>query len=350
MKTQRYLLTAVWFVVLGVLLIMTRQIHHGTHRFPGLAKSVDEKIDFNYPLKILSMRVHEGSHVALGDLLCTVQRTDLLDKRDAINAEIERIETDFRLFRQKMQAQIHLLEMREIEEITPLKNRLAQLRHTLALNRTLLRTIDPSITLNTQNSNAELSSILARMRIAKKRYALQKELLKKELDTREKSVVAQLQKRYDLRAQLYRLLAPTPVYAAHEGIVTQLLYLPGNSVPAFSAILTIKSDKATFVEGYIPEDEPNDLKIGSPLTIAPVTKYADQKPIVGRVVDLGSRILPLPEHLKRYPTMALWGYKVIVSLPDNAFKIDQKVILSLPKRAREGVFQTLRAWMDHVLG
>ncbi len=353
MIVRRYLLGTVWVGILAALVAMTQMMQQSTEHFPGLAKATQKKINYNFPVTVVSMHAQKGKHVDRGELLMQVRRIDMQDKLRSISEKIDRIITEHRVVRENIRARIAQLRIRKLEELTPLQSRLQELRDLLRRNLALLKNIDPSIKIDNNTPQKQLRTIEKKIRLIEERYALQKKQLQNEIEARDKPVVSQLWHLYNERKAIYRMLKAQPVYAPWSGIVDEINYHAGNDAPAFSPLLSIQSDRPTFVEAYIPEDRPNHLKIGDRVSVTPRNSDPTPEPVIGKVVDLGSRIVPLPAHLKRFSSMMIWGYKVTIALPPNSFKIDQRVTVSgLKAHEKASIRQRLpkqfSQWIENV--
>jgi multidrug resistance efflux pump len=117
------------------------------------------------------------------------------------------------------------------------------------------------------------------------------------------------------------------VFAEVDGQVGAVNFKVGEKVPAFSPILTLLPPTPTYVNGYINENLYSQIEVGQSIEVASVSGAI----IRGRVLSLGSRIVPIPERLLRIHSLPAWGREVVVQIPaKNSFLIGEKVSMRRP--------------------
>lgn len=112
------------------------------------------------------------------------------------------------------------------------------------------------------------------------------------------------------------------VFAEVDGAVGAVSFKSGEKAPAFASLLTLVPLNPTYINGYVNENLISTVKIGQTVEV-----FSNSgKSVYGRIINVGSRIVPIPERLLRIPTLAAWGREVVVKIPSsNQFLVGEKV-------------------------
>jgi hypothetical protein len=115
------------------------------------------------------------------------------------------------------------------------------------------------------------------------------------------------------------------VFAETDGIVGSVNVTKGESVPAFSPLLTVSPENPTFVQGYVHEALNSNLKVGTMVHVSSMSGHGSS--VIGRVAGLGGRFVQIPERLSNYGRLS-WGREVQVEIiPQNSLLVGEKVII-----------------------
>jgi HlyD family secretion protein len=118
------------------------------------------------------------------------------------------------------------------------------------------------------------------------------------------------------------------VYATSDGIVGSVLCKVGEQIPAFITLMTLYEENPTQVKGYVLENLMLKVNMGDSISVHASVK--DNSPLKGEVIGLGSRIVEIPERLRKNPAFKTYGREVIISIPaDNNYLQSEKVTLKI---------------------
>jgi len=254
---------------------------------------------------------------------------------NSINQRIEKQ----RLYRDTIQADINLLKIQEKQEYSLIDSKLKQIRETFKTNQQLLHSIDSSIIYNNSDQNIKSKQLKQKQKQIKKLYQTKKNTLLKKLNYSDNLAIEELKSLYKQKQLLKKNQSIIPIYARNKGVIDTVKCTSGEIIKAYEPIITMKTAYPTFVEGYIHEDIKSGLKIGQKVLIRPIVKLTDEETIYGTVVDIGTQIFTLPPHLNKFQNIQAWGYKVHISLPENRFKLEQKVTISSIQKPIENLKQ-----------
>jgi|GEM_PF-1388896 len=128
------------------------------------------------------------------------------------------------------------------------------------------------------------------------------------------------------------------VFAEVDGAVGTVNFKSGEKAPAFAPLITLVPLNPTYVNGYVNENYRSSVSVGEMVEVS----SAGGKSVQGRVVSVGSRIVPIPQRLLRIQSLPAWGREVVVKIPvHNDFLLGEKV--SVRKNWGLSLFSTAQA-------
>lgn len=103
------------------------------------------------------------------------------------------------------------------------------------------------------------------------------------------------------------------IFADRNGIVATINYRSGEKVPAFMPFITLLPKAPSFINGYLNESYQSSVAVGENVHVS----SASGAEVVGQVISVGSRVIPIPERLLRIPSLLAWGREVQVQIPQE---------------------------------
>lgn len=174
----------------------------------------------------------------------------------------------------------------------------------------------------------ELETLLQKFQFEKK---MRDEVLRLMSDSKEKTVqmsalavdIESTKKELELaKAQRNHLL----IFAEKSGIVGGVNFKSGQTVPPFTTLISILSQKPDMIVAYIHENIYSEVELNQEMMLASIADK--RKKFSGRVVSVGSRIVMFPERLTNSSLMKVWGREVMVQLNEsNNFMMGEKVVV-----------------------
>ncbi len=114
------------------------------------------------------------------------------------------------------------------------------------------------------------------------------------------------------------------IFAEISGVIGSVNFKKGESVSPYSPLITISPEFPTYVQGFIYESLHSSVAVGQRMRI--VSRTHATKEVFGRVVSVGSRIVPFPVRLSQSPNLQIWGREVMIEIPSsNLFLLGEKV-------------------------
>ncbi|MGZ3770762.1 MAG: efflux RND transporter periplasmic adaptor subunit [Bdellovibrio sp.] len=133
------------------------------------------------------------------------------------------------------------------------------------------------------------------------------------------------------------------VLAEVDGAIGSVNFKSGEKAPSFSSLVTLVPLNPTYVNAFINENLTTKVEIGQTVEVS----ANNGKGVYGRIVNVGSRIIPIPQRLLRIQSLQAWGREVVIKIPpSNNFLIGEKV--NIRKTWGFSLFSNAQAEEEHV--
>lgn len=208
---------------------------------------------------IVTLRTKAGQQVRKGDILATIDSTELQSASEQARAQLLSIQAE--LDRQKIVSRQAALRARQQVDLLAL--RLEAAKRELARNE---RTFNEGLSNKADLEAAQDSVRIAEMELAQasRELELSKETTSFEVQTRAQQVVSQQSRAADLAKRVDELTIRAPF----DGMVASVAVQDRDAVAPNQAILTVVNLDALELEVALPEEYAGETAIGTPATIA----------------------------------------------------------------------------------
>jgi len=350
MRSGKILIYIAWVIALALLVLITFYNQEKVDSFMGLTQSKQRTLNFPFPVEVEKLYVVIGEEVKKGQKLADVLRVDTKDKSFTINAKINELETKRVLKTDEIKGDIESLEVKRHKDISKIELQIKALEQKERMNNALMRSVyDGKSPLNSLRYKIE--ALKAEKHNLEQLYATKKANLQTMLNNTNNRIDAQIKQLKSKKEVLHNESKMISIYAPYDGSIGSVGCTSGEALKAYSPVLTIHPVYPQYVIGYIHEDVQTDIKIGEKVLIAPLsTLYKDKEPIEGVVQSISTRIVNFPVRLKKFKVVPLWGYKVLIKIPQNNLKLGQKVSVTKEvdhNRAGSKLFRMLDAIKLH---
>lgn len=123
--------------------------------------------------------------------------------------------------------------------------------------------------------------------------------------------------------------ASLTIRATYDGVVGKIHVFSGQNVAAYQALLSVYHAKPNTVLGFLLEESPTHIQVGS---VVKISSFTDPSKIQkGYVSSIGQRFIDLPLRLKTTNTASsiAWGREIQIVLPsEHTFLPSEKVKIS----------------------
>ena len=117
------------------------------------------------------------------------------------------------------------------------------------------------------------------------------------------------------------------IKAPKDGLIGNIHCLEGENKSSFSTLITFYERNPTLVKGYVHENLIVHVEVNDTLEVS--SSLHPEHKRYGTVVGLGSRIVEIPERLRKIPDLKTYGREVLIQIPpDNPFLQKEKVVLN----------------------
>jgi multidrug resistance efflux pump len=311
--------------------------------FYGFAETKETEINFNYPTAVGKIYVTPGQRVKKGEPLLDLYRIKSKEVLDDQQFKVDELESRNTTWINEKQSDIKILQANKKMELATVNGQIKKLKEERDFQKSLysnLQSIDTMdvvyapiseriVELEKERTglksayDEKISKIESEIRLERNTYQIKKERLIAEGIFEEENRIIQNQ-----------LVAPS------DGIVGSIDCKEEEHIPSYRTLITFYDPNPNLVKGYVHEDLIVHVMLKDSFLIR---SQKDQNiTCIGEVVGLGSRIVEIPDRLRKIPDFKTYGREVLVSIPtDNNFLQKEKVILHF-MHPPEGVSEPFR--------
>ena len=169
--------------------------------------------------------------------------------------------------------------------------------------------LERELSLITSSYASQANAIETELTVGKNPYSIAVERLEAERQFSEAT-----------KKQYSQITAPT------DGVIGNIHCKEAEHIPSYKTLITFYEPNPTLVKGFVQEDLLLHVSLKDTFIIR--STKASEISCKGEVIGLGSRIVEIPERLRKVVGMKTYGREVLVAIPaDNQFLQKEKVIL-----------------------
>lgn len=313
------------------LFYMYKKMNSTSPFFYGFAENKETELSHDKPVLIEKIWAIPGQSVKKGQLLIEVQQDAIDFKIESVDYDIERIEINDQQQKNNLLDQIDRLEAERSSKIAAITAEIEATETAILFQKNLLsdlKSFDEKdfVVANTPNQQ-KLEALKEKLVYEIAPIDLEIKQLKKTLSVISNAAQSRKQSLrnekefYQTEQNKLKILAPS------DGIIGNILCKEGENISAFATLVNFYESSPTIVKGYVHESlilqvkQQDTLKINSSLHPSHF--------IHGQVIGLGSRIVEIPERLRKSPDIKTYGREVLISIPSgNPFLQKEKVMLN----------------------
>lgn len=317
------------FLLVGMLILwlLNRQHNRHTEYFYGFAENQETEMNLEEDVQIIDIQVSEGQAVAKGDTLMEVRMADLDYRLEKVDHETLDLQARERIWQSDMRARIlqktESLERQRQERAL----KIAQWEANLAFQKEILSSVgkqteEPIATPLALERQRMLSSLQAGITAD----SMEISELHEELRIGITPFRIQREKQVTERDWLLVRKENMIVTAPYDGLVGNIHGRIGEHLSSFSTLVTFYEQHPTLVKGYVHESLLLQVRMYDSLDV--VSLVRPELSCRGQVVALGTRVVEIPERLRKMPELKTYGREILVSIPrKNEFLQKEKVQL-----------------------
>lgn len=297
--------------------------------FLGFAENSETAINLDYDVEIAKIHVVPGQTIKKGELLLEVNNVKFIQDIKNNNQQINIIRAEKVAWLAEETRKLKNLELNKEQELASLKQDIITLKSEQELQAELwkgLRTIPDSLNQNFRIIRAKITEKEQDILNKTKLFDTQINFLKKSIQSGQHPYTQAELKFYNEIDYTGKRLQKLQVTAPHDGLVGNVHCTEGEHIDAFSTLITYYEANPNQVKGYVLENQAFLVTVGDTFNIHSVRD--ENLNYRGILVGLGSRIVEIPERMRKIPEIKTYGREVVVQIPpDNQLLQKEKVVL-----------------------
>lgn len=313
-----------------ILFLLSISMRSKTASFYGFAENKETEINHISDVLVEKIHVENGQEVKKGDLLIEVKDAIIPSKIDGLKLEKEVLQQGVFQKKTEILNKITSIEIERDIRLKDVDSKILTLEKEIALNASLyegLKTIEKGDSEYT-NPNAVKLEFLKQNRTDI--------LSKAENDLKlQRQMLANIGAPSELKSDIIdteishyeHVKDKLRIYAPSDGLIGNVTCKEGENISAFSTLMNFYKHNPTLVKGYVHESMILEVQVGDILEVSS-SLHPDVK-IKGKVFGLGSRIVEIPERLRKIADYKTYGREVLIKIPEeNDFLQKEKVLLN----------------------
>ncbi len=323
-----------WVLATALVLLIVFNYRSEVSDFYGIAESSEVEVSYESATIVKQLRVIPGQEVVAGKLLVELERPELTVELNRLRHQLSELTAARQIWLKQTRARMAELEALRLAETSDLDYQLQTARAQLRMNRALAAELpslrEPVTGVSEADSSAnplllEIERLETARRLAEEPYRLQIAGLEEELQPPDPQQI-EIDRLIRELLLLEEEEAKLTITAQTAGLIGVVNYRHGETVPPYSAILTLHSKAPALVRGYIHENSLNQVTLGQRVQLVSLTTGTYSIP--GEIVGVGSRIVPFPPRLAKRAAVTIWGREVMVRIDgENDFLLGEKVLI-----------------------
>ncbi len=320
-------------IVLGIMLFNYSQSSNETSElFFGFAENKETEINLDYPVKVDKIFVKPGDFIEEGTQLAGLTQITLDKEINDEQLRIDELSSELDTKKNNIESEIAILDSEMQKAIKDINVDIEKLKAERKYKESLkegLKTID----IKTGEESAiiyesKLKALNDRILNISQTFQTKIEAKKQRIED-ERNIYHSAVKRHNsdvgfAQEKIQKLDLKSPSNA----LVGNVHIKEGEYIQSFKTMVTLYEPNPTIVAGFVHESMIVNVKVGDKFQVR--SALNEENTCVGMVTGLGSRIVEIPERLRKIPELKTYGREVLISIPaDNKFLQKEKVIISM---------------------
>ncbi len=316
-------------ILVIALYLMYTHFNNNSAFFYGFAQNKEMEINYNRDVLVEKVFVTPGQKVKKGDLLLIVQDASIPAKIKELKLKKEAISVDSHRETETIRNKIKELKFEKEKKLSEIDRQINELENKIEVNKSLyegLKSLSFDSGQYVRRSRLQLDYLTAMRKRINDNYTqeirFQDKLLEatgKPSNIKTEIIDAEIE-HYEKEKENLKIYAPM------DGLIGNVLCKKGEYVSAFKSFMDFYQTNPTLVKGYVHESLLLRVKAGNKLWVS--SSMHPSHRVLGVVTGLGSRIVEIPERLRKIPEVKSYGREVLVKIPfENKFLQKEKVML-----------------------
>lgn len=320
-----------FFVVIAVIWQFNNRYGKHTVMFFGFAETKETEINMDHPVEVNRLHVTSGQKVKEGTLLAEVTQSSFGMKLSDIEFNIDKLRTEEQIWKADLRSSINKLKAQKITKESEILSKIKELETEMEVNRSLLeglKSIDTSTETTVNPTVQKIENLKQELVIVVKPLDVQIARMEEELNSSKNPKRIQIQKLQKNAKYIQSEKDKLSIYAPKDGLIGNIYVKEKENISSFKTMISFYEQNPTMVKGFVFENLRLAVEVGDTLEV--ISVQHPEHHCQGIVSGLGSRIVEIPERLRKNPELKTYGREVLISIPpQNHFLQKEKVKLNL---------------------
>ncbi len=298
--------------------------------FFGFAENKETEINLDYPVKVDRIMVKPGDYIEAGTQLASLTQLALDKEINDEQLRINELTSEFETRKNDIESEIAVLESELQKEQNDIKVDIQKLEAEMEYRESLktgLKTIDikpgdESIALHA----SKIAALKEKSNNISLTYTTKINSRRLRIDD-ERSIYNSAVKRHNSDAGFAQeKLEKLDLKSPSNALVGNVHIKEGEYISSFKTMVTLYEPNPTLVSGFVHESMIVNVNVGDKFLIKSALNQNNS--CTGVVTGMGSRIVEIPERLRKIAELKTYGREVLISIPsDNKFLQKEKVVI-----------------------
>lgn len=298
--------------------------------FFGFTENKETEINLDYPVRVENLEVKPGDFIPKGKKLATLTQLTLLKEISDEQLKVSELNSQFDKVREGIEGEIEILKAEQELKMADVEFKIQEIEEEIKYQEQLKSDLS-------KISNIDNSTVLQLHQQKIERYQKSKQDIREDFAVRIQQKEARIQNELAIHYAAVKRhnsdvgfneekLKKLDLASPSDALVGNVNIKRGEYVQSFKTMMTLYEPHPTTVVGFAHERMIVDVKVGDEFRIVSMRDPALE--CKGKVTGLGSRIVEIPERMRKIPEMKTYGREVILAIPpENSFLQKEKVIL-----------------------
>ncbi len=320
--------------MLGALWQLQQNYGKTTVLFYGFAENKETEINLDFPVEVNDVLVTAGQKVKEGQLLIEATQSNLGRKLNTLDQKISALEAKNKIRIEDTNAEIKRLNAQIAAKENEILSKIKQLQVQRNINRSLAKDLESIDVPNNKTIDPlaiKIKNLKKELKLATQPLVVQVDQLEKSLWSGNAPAKAQLNQLENERNYYTSEASKLSVTAPNDGVIGNVFCKEREYIDEFTTLISFYEKNPTMIKGFVHENLILEVNEGDVIEVIS-HQHSDHR-ATGAVVGMGSRIIEIPERLRKNPAFKQYGREVLIEIsPDNQFLQKEKVVLKMVKR------------------
>ncbi len=314
---------------------------HEAPLFYGFAENKETEINLDHPVEVNKIYVTPGQFVKQGELLIEVSHIEYEHDISKELNDIEGLKIKESLWKSNKEADVKILISKHQAELNKIAFEIAETKKEKKYQESLFEGLDninhKERKITYDPLNEKIQSLNAEKEQLEKVHQTALNNLQAAINNPNNPYRKEIEGRYAEINLKKNKLEKLSLSAPTDGLIGNIHCKEAENISSFKTLISFYEPNPSQVKGYLHEDMIVQVNVNDSLIVRSLTNDAHK--YQGIVKGLGSRIVEIPERMRRIPEIKTYGREVLVEIPlDNKLLQKEKVVLEFINHETASIF------------